>query len=235
MLGKLSRFASPKIERLLKQLEVDETSYDIELRKSARWKLVMPVTVSSTESDCRVRAFSRDVSSGGFSLISHQPFSSGMEMNLELNLDKLLWQSTVECRWNQKFGVKYWVSGWKLTDVQLDVEVVREAELMIASDKRSNHRERYAVPVIVHQKRDLPRVHAFTRNLSGSGVNLVTNKEVPINSFCKLEFFRSNGEECKIISECMWSKKYGKDHWMTGWEFPRLSRIADFHAPSFED
>ena len=156
-------------------------------------------------------------------------------MNLELNLDNLLWKHAAECRWNKKFGSEYWISGWLLNDGQLDVDVIRDAEMMIECNTRSAKREKYAVPVIVHQKRDLPRVHAFTRNLSGDGVDLISNQDVPVNSFCKLDFVRSNGEECKMIAECVWSKKYGKEHWMTGWEFPRLSRISDFHAASFED
>ena len=234
MLGKLSRFASPEIEHLLKKLEADETTYDNEMRSLDREKLVLPVELSTTDGELEVHAFSRNLSPGGTSLITPQPFSHGENMNLVLNLHNLLSRHTAECCWSQRFGQAYWTSGWKFTGKKVDMDAVKEADGMIGWDSRVTEREKYAVPVIIHQKGQKPRVHSFTRNMSGDGACLVASHEIPEKAFCMLEFVRSDGERCDIIAECIWSKKYGKKHWMTGWQFPRLDRIAKFHEACFD-
>jgi len=185
MLGKLYRFASPEIERLLKKLEADESNYENELRSLDREKLVVPVTVSSFDNDLEVRAFSKNISSGGLCLTTLQPFAVGAEMNVELDLHNLLSKHTAECRWAHKYGKEYWTSGWMIKSEQLNVTEIKEVDTLIQWENRLTERERY------------------------------------------------DGEPCDIIAECIWSEKYGKNHWMTGWQFPRLDRISKFHSAYF--
>ncbi len=234
MLGKLSRFASPEIEHLLRKLEADENSYDAEMRSLDREKLVIPVELSTHDGEFKVLSFSRNISKRGVCLITPQPFTAGTVMNVELNLDSLLSRHTAECRWSQKFGDAYWTSGWKLTSKELDIAAIKGADSLIGWDKRSTERKPHAVPVIIHQKGEQQRIHAFSRNMSGGGVNLVASQEVPEKTFCKLQFVRNDGERCDFIAECIWSKKYGKNHWMMGWQFPELDEIAKFHAACFD-
>jgi hypothetical protein len=234
MLGKLSRFASPEVERLLKDLQADEDNYNQELRTLQRDKIVFPVNLTSPEGDFESYAFARDVSSEGVGLITQFPVYQATQMYLKLNVPNHPTKYLAECRWNRKFGDTFWTSGWLLNEDRFDVELIRQSDATVEWDVRSTEREKFAVPVVIHQKGTQPKIQAFTRNLSGDGVNLVSQQEVQVSSFCKLQFVRIGGERFDVIGKCVWTHKYGEDYWLTGWQFPRLDRIAKFHAACFE-
>jgi len=234
VLGKLSRFASPEIERMLKQLQADEEKYNMELRSRKREKLVFPVKLSSTEGEFESYAFARDMSSDGIGLITQLPVYQGTEMYLKLNVPDHPKNYLAECRWNSEFGEAFWTSGWVLREDSFDTEQVRQADARIEWDSRSTEREKYAIPVVIHQKGTQPKIQAFTRNMSGDGVNLVAQHQISVASFCKLEFIRNGGDRFELIAKCIWTHQYGDDYWLTGWQFPRLDRIAKLHAVSFE-
>ena len=234
MLGKLSRFASPEIERLLKKIRADEEAHRSELRQREREKLVFPVMLKALEGEFESYGFSRDVSGDGIGLITQLPFYQDNEMYLKLNVPGHEKSHLARCRWSSKFGEAFWTSGWELTEESFDVEQVRQADAQIEWDVRSTEREKYAIPVVIHQKGQQPKVQAFTRNLSGDGANLVAMDEIQVSSFCKLEVVPDNGDRCDLIAKCIWTHQYGDQHWLTGWQFPRLDRIAKFHSESFE-
>ena len=234
MLTKLTRFANTEIEQLLKNLHADEENYSADLRSLNREKLVFPVKLTTLDKEFSVHAFSRDVSQDGLGLITPQPFSAGEKMDVQLYLHSGLRTIRSECRWSKKFGDSFWACGWQLcSDVNLDVAAIKELGASVVYDARTLDRDKFAMPAVVHQKGKLPRVQGFTRNISDDGVNIVSSEQVRENSFCLLEFIRSGGERCEMVAECKWSKKYGDSHWMTGWQFPRLERVAKFHAASF--
>lgn len=235
MLGKLSRFANPEIEHLLKKLQADEESYDAELRSLDREKIVFPVNLITLDHEIVIESFSRSVSLEGLGLITPQPFSEGTKMNIEVQLHSGKFCCQSECRWGSQFGETFWSSGWQFEPgFELDFRMITDSEARVGFDARCTEREKYAIPVVIHQKGKLPRLNGFTRNMSGDGVNLVANQQVQVNSFCMLEFVRNGGERCDIIAECVWVKKYGESHWMTGWRFPRLERVAKFHSACFD-
>ncbi|QEG23336.1 PilZ domain-containing protein [Mariniblastus fucicola] len=219
MLGNLSQFVSPSIEQLLSKLQADEDNYELELRTLGREKLVLPVQLTTPDGEFELHAFSRNVSQGGIGLIAPQPFSPNSVMRLTLNMRTGKTIHVVECRWCETFGQTYWTSGWELKSKALDVQTVLNAEAVFDSEVRSSEREKYAIPVVVHQPGERPKVHAFTRNMSGDGVNLVANKPVCCNEKCTLEFVRNDGERSGIVAECIWLQEYGADCWMSGWQF----------------
>ena len=232
MLGNLSGFASPAIERLLKKLIADENNFNSEMRSLDREKLVLPIQLS-TDDGREVQAFSRDVSEGGFGLITPQPFEQGDVAKAKVCFSDSAMEYLAECRWCAGFSDRYWTSGWQLKSGELEVDSIKSNEALMKWDVRTAEREKFAIPVVVHQKGKLPQFHAFTRNMSGEGVNLVSNERVPENSFCLLEFGRNDAEQCEIIAQCVWSKQYGSSHWLMGFQFPRLDRVAKFHAACF--
>lgn len=235
MLGNLSCGANPEIGRLLKKLRADEDGYDTELRSLDREKLVFPVQMSSFNGETKVDAFSRDLSGSGLGLITPQPFDAGTEMQIQLQLPDTTHTCRARCCWNSRFGESYWSSGWEVeTGDQLDLDSIRNSDTRIVYDARTTEREKFAVPVIVHQKGKQPQIHAFTTNLSGSGANLVVGQKIRENTWCMLGFVPTDGQNCSVIAECIWSREYGNSYWTVGWKFPRLDRIAKFHATCFD-
>ena len=236
MIGNLSRsrFANLEVEHLLKKLEADEKKYDAELRNLDRKKLVFPVTISTDDEEIEIDAFSRNLSPEGVSLITPQPFSAGSELSLGLHVHGKQTDYIAECRWCETFGEVYWKSGWKIKSGVVDVDAIRDADANVAWDRRSTEREKFAIPVIVNQKGDQPRIQGFTRNVSGGGVNLVINKPIPENQFCLLEFVSTGDVRYEIVAESVWCRKFGKNYYLTGWQFPKLERIGKFHEAFFK-
>jgi hypothetical protein len=154
-------------------------------------------------------------------------------MKVELTLHNGTVSHVADCKWCMPFGETFWSSGWEMKDAMLDFAMIKNLDVMVEWDNRTTEREKFAIPVVVHQKGKAPKVHAFTRNMSGDGVNLVGNHHVPESTFCMLEFMRNDGQRCEIIAQCVWTKRYGNSHWMSGWQFPRLERIAKFHEACF--
>ena len=234
MLSTLTRFASAEIENLIKDLQTVEENYNSELRSRDREKLVIPIELSTFDKEFSLSAFSRDISSNGLGVITSQPFSAGSQMAIQMHLQGGGNKVRCQCRWNTAFGESFWASGWELSEGgNLDVQAIKDQVPSVRYDARSADRKRFSIPVVVRQKGKLPKINGFTRNISGEGVNIISSRPIRENSFCLIEFIRNNGERCEAIAKCVWTRKFGDSHWTTGWQFPRLERIAKFHAASF--
>lgn len=234
MLNSLTRFASAEIEDLIRSLQDQEESYSAELRSRDREKVVFPVKLTTLDKEFAIHAFCRDASPSGLGLITPQPFSAGDAMDVHLYLRSANQTVRAQCCWSSKFGESFWASGWQLNaDVTLDIQAIKETDATVVYDARSLDRKKFAMPVVIRQKGKHPRVHGFTRNISGEGVNIVSSQPIKKNSFCLLEFVRDSGQRCEAVAECVWTMRYGDSHWMSGWQFPRLERIAKFHAAGF--
>lgn len=235
MIAKLSRFASPEIERLLKKLQAEEENYDAELRALDREKCVLPVSVFDAEENVQAAGFSRDISSNGVGLITPEMFSRGDEMALRIKMPE---GSSISyravCRWSAKFGGSFYNSGWELSAAPLNMKLVVDASAKMEWDARPADRVKFAIPVTIQQKGKLPQAKAFTQDMSGDGASLIGDKEITVNSFCKLEVFGRDGESYQVIAKCVWSQQYSDQYWLTAWQFPRLDRVAKFHAASFK-
>jgi hypothetical protein len=118
------------------------------------------------------------------------------------------------------------VSGWELNN-HLDFSSIQEMDGRVDWESRAMPRKKVAVPVVVHQKKDKPKLNAFTRNMSGVGVCLVAAEAVEVGSFCLLEIVRCDGERIELVAKCIWGKPFG-EYYMCGWEFPRLDRVQSF-------
>ncbi len=220
---KLATYATPDVRRLLDQIKADETAYDSESRANQRIKLIRPVTVSS--GDKTYQAFSRDISTGGICLISSVDNDLGKECTIQIqNTDHELHVAGT-CRWKSTFGASHWISGWQL-DGSLDVSQL-EFESSVALDNRHEERIKAAVPVEI--RGGGPAAHAFSLNLSGTGICLVTENATPPETLRLLRLSRRNSESCEVVAKCRWSRAFGDSHWLSGWDYPKLDRTQRFY------
>lgn len=65
---------------------------------------------------------------------------------------------------------------------------------------------------------------AFSRNVSATGIGLITKDEVAERTVATIKIFGLDGKETSILSECRWCKKYGDKWYLTGWQFISLKR-----------
>ena len=98
---------------------------------------------------------------------------------------------------------------------------IRDRDRAIESEQeqRSSDRLQAAVPVSIYLPGNTYRVPGFTRNLSHSGLCLVSKVEIQPNQVADLEVMCLTGESSRIESRCMWTKQYDDGHWVSGWKF----------------
>lgn len=230
----LTRYASPEVERILKEIRNGESQYDNDLRRSNREDLVLPIRIHTEDAvDCC--AFSKDVSQGGVCLITPQAFQQKDRKNLQFHgLRYECDMMPATCSWARQFSNSHWISGWQL-DTDIDVAKILQEDLWLDVEQRSVERERLAIPVVVHQKNGQPKIHCFSRNICLSGVCLIGSEEPKTSDFSLLELFRSNGETSRVTAECRWARRIGQSCWISGWQFPRLARIQKFQMRYFQN
>ena len=235
MLSKLTRFASPSVQKLVE--EILNSEYDVvkDNRKYDRKKISLPISISSLDGEDHEIAFSRDLSGKGICLISPSAFERETKSTLSVDFGDAngqLKELTGTCRWSLPCGERYSISCWQI-EGSLDVDRIAEWDSFVHRDHRNNERIPVALPVAIHQKNDQATLQAFTRNISGTGACLVCVWPTTPGEFCLLDIVRGDGQTEEIVAECVWSRSFG-NCFMSGWEFPRLDRIQKFHR-SFWD
>ena len=87
-------------------------------------------------------------------------------------------------------------------------------------ENRSAHREHLvrAVTVAIRRPEELV-VLGFTRNISMTGLGLITNEAIARSAVAVLEIEPLNDRSVKILSECRWCKPYGRNWFISGWQF----------------
>ena len=230
----LTQYASPEVERILNEIRVGESRFNDELRRSNREDAVLPVQVRS-EDATGCWAFSKNVSEHGICLITPQTFQASDSTELQFcGLRYELDMMRATCSWSRPFCNSYRISGWQL-DSELDVPQIVQEDLWLDLEQRSIKRERVAIPVVVHQKNGQPKIHCFSRNVCTSGICLIGNEEPKPSDFSLLELVRSNGERSQVVAECRWANCIGQSFWISGWKFPRLTRVQNFQKRYFQD
>lgn len=227
---KIIRFASPQVQKLVEGIRESENDYGQEKRQYDREKISLPVSVSTRDGIKNELAFSQDLSKKGISLISPASFTPQESFYLSLDCGDAtgkLSEFVGECRWCQPLGERYFVSGWQIDD-GLDVARILKLDASLHGENRISDRIQVAIPVVIHQKNDLATLQAFTRNISDQGACLVCVWPTTPGEFCLLDIVRHDGQAEEIIAECVWSRPFG-NCFMSGWRFPRLDRIENFH------
>ena len=110
-----------QFEHLLKDLRVENSRFDRELRSCHREVLITPVKVIFLEQEgIDQNCVSRNISSAGISLISALEMEEGISATLEVyRLTKAPnKQILADCRWCKPFGKQFWMSGWQFMQIK---------------------------------------------------------------------------------------------------------------------
>ena len=87
-------------------------------------------------------------------------------------------------------------------------------------ESRSAHRESLVRAVTIEVRRPKEIVlSAFSRNISGSGIGLITDEKIADSSTAVLTIEPLKDRPSKILAECRWCKPYGKNWFISGWLF----------------
>lgn len=105
---------------------------------------------------------------------------------------------------------------------ELVSDLLYEVSKFDANDSRKETREPFMSCVSVKYSIEKIELSGFSRNISPTGIGLVTTEEIPISTKATLGIARVNGKTTKILAVCRWSKPYGRDWYSSGWEFLQL-------------
>jgi hypothetical protein len=216
----ISPFAGPEVSDLVSQIQLDQQGFSSENRSGHREPLVMPINIETSLDEFGLDAFTRNISPEGICLIAPQPFRPLSEASIRLMSGTFPKRVASTCRWNKKFGMSYWISGWQM-NAQLPVGKILKEDHQVEFDYRTNFRLKTAVPVSIHQDFQPKRIAGFTRNLSDDGICLVSKEAVEVGRTGVLEIMRLNGDSNGVVANCIWAKPYAQGHWVSGWEFAR--------------
>lgn len=110
-------------------------------------------------------------------------------------------------------------------EIQRVIEaLLREDTNFDRTENRSAHRDHLVRPVIINLREGDAAITAFSRNVSASGIGLITDTPIDDRTVADLEIIKLEGSSETIIAECRWSKVYGLNWHLSGWQFINLKR-----------
>ncbi|MGB7343895.1 MAG: hypothetical protein WBD20_06765 [Pirellulaceae bacterium] len=108
---------------------------------------------------------------------------------------------------------------------QLVAELLKEESDFERHNGRSVHRETIVRSVAIEIRRPTEQtLTAFSRNISGLGVGLITQTKIPDGATALLKIEGLRTTPSPILSECRWCKAYGDNWFLSGWQFMMLKR-----------
>lgn len=110
-------------------------------------------------------------------------------------------------------------------DIQKAVdELLREETNFDRCENRSAIRDHLVRPVSLFIRETESRIDAFSRNISATGIGLITNQQVAERTVAIVDVERLHGPVVSILAECRWCKAYGENWYFSGWQFINLKR-----------
>ena len=91
-------------------------------------------------------------------------------------------------------------------------------------ENRSQHREHLVRPLMVQLREPEQSVAGFSRNISAAGIGIISDQQIADGSTAVIEVTCQKGPDQKFLAECRWSKSYGDDWFISGWQFVSMKR-----------
>ena len=110
-------------------------------------------------------------------------------------------------------------------DIQRAVEeMLRDDTQYDRAENRSAMREHLVRPVSIKFREIEEPISAFSRNISATGIGLITDQPVGEGKTAVLAIKQLRGPDVCILAECRWCKSYGENWHLSGWQFINLKR-----------
>lgn len=100
--------------------------------------------------------------------------------------------------------------------------LLREDSLYDREENRSAHREHLVRGVLIEMRDPSDQMYAFSRNVSVSGIGLITEDPISERRTAELTIERLDGNSVRVLAESRWCKAYGKNWYISGWQFLSL-------------
>ncbi len=109
-----SAFINPDVERLIREVSLENNRFERELRSVQREKIVLPLSMKFLNGEEEIHGFTRNLSAAGACIICQRYFEERTLCKLMIHrLKKSESEVIAECRWCKEFGPDFWMSGWQ--------------------------------------------------------------------------------------------------------------------------
>lgn len=92
------------------------------------------------------------------------------------------------------------------------------------TENRSSCREHLVRPVELQIRGSQDKITAFSRNVSGAGISLITKQEMAERSTAVLVVETLQNGPVKFLAQCRWCRPYGRGWRISGWQFVNIHR-----------
>ncbi len=109
---------SGKFAPMIRHLREEETFFfEQERRLTQREMLVRPVTLFLPHEERKIECFSRNISSGGLSIVSPDSFELDFESQVIIHrLHGTTYSIGCRCIWSTEFGDAWFLTGWEFVE-----------------------------------------------------------------------------------------------------------------------
>ncbi|MEM6468333.1 MAG: PilZ domain-containing protein [Planctomycetota bacterium] len=104
------------------------------------------------------------------------------------------------------------------------LDLLEEDAFYDRTENRSSHRESLVRPVSLLIRGASEPVEGFSRNVSASGLGIITKDEMQERSTAVLTVETLNNGPSKFLVQCRWCRDYGKLWKISGWQFINIHR-----------
>jgi hypothetical protein len=103
-------------------------------------------------------------------------------------------------------------------------DLLREDSSFDQYENRSAHRENLVRAVAIKLRDPESVVQGFSRNVSATGIGLISSEPIQSNATAVLTVSSLGGADLEFLAECRWCKEYGERWHFSGWQFVKLQR-----------
>ncbi|MEM9826337.1 MAG: PilZ domain-containing protein [Planctomycetota bacterium] len=107
-------------------------------------------------------------------------------------------------------------------------DLITESQAFAGHNQRANTREALVCAVEIESKLRQWSASAFSRDISETGIGLITAVKVPVRMPAELSVQRFDGTAMKVAATCVWCKPYGPNWYASGWAFRALIGVRRF-------
>ncbi|WP_158222749.1 PilZ domain-containing protein [Rhodopirellula sp. MGV] len=109
-------------------------------------------------------------------------------------------------------------------DVENAVRDMLDEDAIYDNENRNAFREHLVRPVTLEIRGQSESIGAFSRNVSASGIGLVTATAVSEGATGVLTVESLKNGPLKLLAQCRWCRPFGKSWMISGWQFINIHR-----------
>jgi hypothetical protein len=79
-------------------------------------------------------------------------------------------------------------------------------------------------PIQIELRSEELIIPAFSRNISANGIGVISSEKILEKSTAILEIAGIKNSPVKILADCRWSRNYGENWYISGWQFISIKR-----------